>query len=121
MERQKLGFFALTILAGCAGIQPTATKPGDQIALPRFASSPVGCHKYPAVSKRMGEQGTVVVKALIDTSGKATRIEVMSTSGRPRLDQAAVEYIECSKYVPGSVNGVPAVMWSEGPINFVLQ
>jgi protein TonB len=76
---------------------------------------------YPAIAKRLGEQGTVKLKALVDETGKPTRIQIIGTSGSARLDQAAVDYFVCSRFFPGRVNGVPTAMWYEAPINFILE
>jgi periplasmic protein TonB len=48
---------------------------------------------YPPASRRAGEQGTVRLKVLVDTNGRAANVEVMKGSGFARLDQAAVEAV----------------------------
>lgn len=75
---------------------------------------------YPALSKRLGEQGTVVVRVLIGADGRPERAELKRGSGFPRLDQAALDYVMQCRYVPGKVGGVPQTMWYEAPVNFVL-
>lgn len=75
---------------------------------------------YPAMSRRLGEQGKVVVRVLIGADGQPQRAEVKRGSGFPRLDQAALDYVMRCRYVPGKVGGVPQAMWYEAPVNFVL-
>ena len=75
---------------------------------------------YPAMSRRLGEQGKVVVRVLIGADGQPQRAEVKRGSGYPRLDQAALDYVMRCRYVPGKVGGVPQTMWYEAPVNFVL-
>jgi protein TonB len=75
---------------------------------------------YPAMSRRLGEQGKVVVRVLIGADGQPQRAEVKRGSGFPRLDQAALDYVMRSRYLPGKVGGVPQAMWYEAPVNFVL-
>ena len=76
---------------------------------------------YPPMSKRLGEQGRVVVRAFIQLDGTAARAEVQRSSGFERLDQTAVQTVLRWRYVPGKRAGVPEAMWFNIPINFVLE
>jgi protein TonB len=77
--------------------------------------------EYPPLSRRLGEQGRVVVNVLIGTDGSAQKAEILSTSGFDRLDQAALSTVRAWRYVPGKRSGVPEAMWFAVPIQFVLQ
>lgn len=85
----------------------------DYLANPRPA--------YPPLSKRLGEQGKVVVRVLIGTDGTAQKAEIRTSSGFDRLDQAALATVQRWRYVPGKRDGVPEAMWFNIPINFVLE
>ncbi len=76
---------------------------------------------YPPLSKRLGEQGKVVVRAFIELNGSASKAEIRSSSGHERLDQAALQTVLKWRYVPGKRAGVPEAMWFNIPINFVLE
>jgi protein TonB len=76
---------------------------------------------YPAISKRLGEQGKVVVHVLIGADGIAQKAEIRQSSGFERLDQAALRTVLAWRYVPGKRGGVPEAMWFNVPINFVLE
>lgn len=76
---------------------------------------------YPALSKRLGEQGKVVVRVLIGVDGQAQQTELKQSSGFDRLDQAAVNTVKRWRYVPGKRAGVPQAMWFNVPIHFVLE
>ncbi len=76
---------------------------------------------YPPISKRLGEQGKVVVRVLINTQGTAERGEIKRSSGFERLDQTALSTVLRWRYVPGRRAGVPETMWFDVPINFVLE
>ncbi|HEX9721504.1 MAG TPA: energy transducer TonB [Ramlibacter sp.] len=76
---------------------------------------------YPPLSKRLGEQGKVVVRVLIGADGTPQKAELKRSSGYDRLDQSAVEYVMNCRYVPGKVDGVPQSMWYEAPVSFVLE
>lgn len=76
---------------------------------------------YPPLSKRLGEQGKVVVRAFIEANGTATKAEVRTSSGYDRLDQAALQTVLKWRYVPGKRAGVIEGMWFNVPIHFVLE
>lgn len=76
---------------------------------------------YPPLSKRLGEQGKVMVRVFIEVDGTASRAEVRQSSGFERLDQTAVQTVLRWRYVPGKRAGVPEAMWFNVPINFVLE
>lgn len=76
---------------------------------------------YPAVSRRLGEQGKVQVRVLIGPDGSPQKAELVNSSGFARLDQSALEYVMKCRYVPGKVGGVPQAMWHIAPVNFVLN
>jgi periplasmic protein TonB len=76
---------------------------------------------YPPLSRRLGEQGKVVVRVFIETDGTASRAEVQQSSGFERLDRTAVETVLRWRYVPGKRAGVAEAMWFNIPINFVLE
>ncbi|MBI2768531.1 MAG: energy transducer TonB [Burkholderiales bacterium] len=76
---------------------------------------------YPPISKRLGEQGKVMVRVLIAADGTAQKAEIRQSSGFERLDQAALATVQRWRYVPGKRNGVVEAMWFNVPINFVLE
>jgi protein TonB len=76
---------------------------------------------YPPISKRLGEQGKVLVRVLIGTDGSPQKAELKRSSGFDRLDRAALEHVMKCRYVPGKVAGVAQAMWYEAPVNFVLE
>ena len=76
---------------------------------------------YPALSKRLGEQGKVVVRVLIGADGIPKNAEFYQRSGFERLDQAALNTVLKWRYVPGKRAGVAEDMWFNVPINFVLE
>ena len=76
---------------------------------------------YPPASKRLGEQGKVLVRVLIGVDGTALDAEVKQSSGYDRLDRAALETVRKWRYVPGKRAGVPEAMWFDVPIHYVLE
>jgi protein TonB len=57
---------------------------------------------YPRMSRRLGEQGTVVLRVFINTEGRAEQAEVRTSSGFGRLDEAALETVRRWPMCPAS-------------------
>ncbi len=76
---------------------------------------------YPPLSKRMGEQGKVVIRTLIGADGLAQEATIHQSSGFDRLDQAALATARKWRYVPGKRAGVAEAMWFNVPFTFVLE
>ena len=120
-----------TPTAAPAGIQPgtpplsgsAQAAPPARVELPSSSADYLNNPKpvYPPASKRMGEQGLVVVRVLIGADGQAQRAELRQSSGFERLDQAALATTLKWRYVPGKRAGQPEAMWFNVPINFVLE
>lgn len=76
---------------------------------------------YPPMSKRLREQGKVVVRTLIGVDGTAQQAEIKQSSGFDRLDQAALATALRWRYVPGKRAGVAETMWFNLPFTFLLE
>ena len=76
---------------------------------------------YPPVSKRLNEQGSVIMRVLIGVDGLPQKAEIRKSSGFDRLDQSAAAAVMKWRYVPGKRAGVAEAMWFNVPINFVLE
>ena len=76
---------------------------------------------YPPISRRLGEQGQVTLRAFIEASGKASRVEVLQSSGFDRLDRAALAAAKDWRYLPGTRAGQPEGMWFNLPVVFELK
>jgi protein TonB len=76
---------------------------------------------YPPLSRRLGEQGKVVIRTLIGADGVAQEASIHQSSGFDRLDQAALATARKWRYVPGKHAGVAEAMWFNVPFTFVLE
>ncbi|MCB4364936.1 energy transducer TonB [Hydrogenophaga taeniospiralis] len=76
---------------------------------------------YPQLSERLGEEGTVWIRAYIEPNGTASKADVSQSSGYARLDQTALQTALKWRYVPGKRAGVPEAMWVTIPIHFVIE
>lgn len=77
--------------------------------------------EYPAISRRLGEQGRVLLRVLIDRGGRAERVEIQKSSGSPRLDEAAIKAAREALYRPYSENGETIPVWALVPTRFELS
>jgi len=55
---------------------------------------------YPAIARRLGNTGTVVVIVGLSTAGAVSSASVLVSSGSPYLDAAALEAARKSRYAP---------------------
>lgn len=46
---------------------------------------------YPSLSRRMGEEGKILVRLFIGEDGAVQKVNIAQSSGLPRLDQAALD------------------------------
>lgn len=76
---------------------------------------------YPAVSKRMGEEGVVQFKVTVSTSGRATEVQITKSSGYPRLDEEARRAVMRAVYKPYIEDGKAIVVATTGSIAFKLN
>ncbi|MCW7539978.1 energy transducer TonB [Aquabacterium sp. A7-Y] len=76
---------------------------------------------YPTQSKRLGEAGRVVLRTLIDPTGRPAQVLVKSSSGYARLDDAAVNAMRAARFRPPMRDGKPEAVWAEMPILFELE
>jgi protein TonB len=110
--------------APAAAAPVTATPaPSPKIALPSTQADYLNNPRpaYPALSRRLGEQGRAVVRVLIGADGLPQKAELHSSSGFERLDRAALDTVMRWRYVPGKRGDVPEAMWFNVPLNFVLE
>ena len=76
---------------------------------------------FPAISRRLGEQGKTVVRVLIGVDGLPKRASIQTSSGYERLDEAARSAVMSWRFVPGKRDGVVEAMEFNVPINWVLK
>ena len=76
---------------------------------------------YPALSRRLGEQGKVVIRVLIGADGKPQQALVHSSSGFDRLDQVGLQTVLKWQFEPGKRGGVPEAMWFNVPLIFKMD
>ena len=81
------------------------------------APSPI----YSARSRKAGEQGMVMVRVLIDVTGRPAQVSLHQSSGHAELDQSALSAVRGAQFRPYSEGGFAQAVWVLVPINFVLR
>jgi protein TonB len=76
---------------------------------------------YPAASRRLDEEGRVVVRVLIDATGAAAHWSVAQSSGFPSLDEATACVLRKLDFVAGRRDGRAVAAEATLPIVFRLD
>lgn len=76
---------------------------------------------YPAASRRVGEQGRVVLSVALDETGRITSVKVKESSGHHRLDEAGLAAIKSWKCNPAMRDGVAVRAEALQPFDFILN
>ncbi len=76
---------------------------------------------YPRISKRRGEEGTVLLRVKVNKNGKAALVQIKKSSGSKRLDNAAHQAVNKWRFVPAKKGGKVVSGWVIVPIVFQLK
>lgn len=75
--------------------------------------------QYPVIAKTVGQQGTVVLQAVISKSGAIEKLQVVS--GPPMLQQAAIDAVKTWRYRPYLLNDQPVEVETTVNVIFKLE
>ncbi|HWQ94306.1 MAG TPA: energy transducer TonB [Gammaproteobacteria bacterium] len=100
-----------------------SAQPQPVISPPRFDAGYLDnpAPPYPPLSRRLSEEGQVLLRVLVDEQGQARTVEVDATSGFPRLDNAAVQAVQRWRFLPAKRGEEPVSEWVVVPIMFNLR
>jgi protein TonB len=76
---------------------------------------------YPTASRRLGEQGRVLLRVYVRADGSAREALVDRSSGSSRLDAAARKAVERWRFVPAKRGNDAVDAWVIVPISFSLE
>lgn len=76
---------------------------------------------YPLLSKRLREEGTVLVRVYVEADGLPTLVELKKSSGYRRLDDVALATVQQWRFVPARQGSAPVAGWVIVPISFSLR
>lgn len=112
---------------------PALPAPAPVVAAPPPAPAPVTAARfdadylhnpkpvYPTVSRRRAEEGTVLLRVRVSAEGAALTVELRTSSGYPRLDEAAQEAVRRWRFVPARQGADAIESWVAVPIAFKLE
>ena len=76
---------------------------------------------YPPASRRAGEEGTGIYRVLVDANGRPLDVQVLRSSGFPRLDEAALAAIHKWRFQAAVQNGQAVQSWTRVQVQFKLE
>ncbi len=76
---------------------------------------------YPMLSRRLREEGQVMLRVLVAPDGRPSRIELRTSSGSERLDRAAEDAVGRWRFVPARRGDTEVEAWVLVPIVFKLK
>lgn len=112
---------AMPVLRESPIANPAATQ--EAVSQPRFDAdyldnpAPV----YPVISRRMREEGKVLLRVFVEPNGRPSQIQVSASSDSPRLDKTAQEAVWHWKFVPAQRGSEAVGAWVLIPIVFNLR
>lgn len=113
-----------TVPTATPSVLPQATLTDAVAAAPVEASLAyrVAPLHFPIQALRQGMHGTVLLRVLVDESGKPLQVTVERGSGYALLDRSAREQVLAGwRFQPAMVNGHAVRAWARVPVNFDLQ
>jgi protein TonB len=76
---------------------------------------------FPPASRRAQEEGRVHVRVLVDAEGLPREVELVRSSGYPRLDDSALATVRATRFRPHTENGVALPFRVVMPLVFELE
>jgi protein TonB len=76
---------------------------------------------YPRKARRLGYEGIVMLKVLINENGRVDDLTVFKSSGHTILDRAALSAVSKWLFEPGTEGGKKKKMWVKIPVHFDLK
>lgn len=109
------------IRTATAAQEKTETEP--VIEPPRFGAAYLNnpAPAYPPLSRRLGEQGRVLLKVLVSENGLAEKVLIDTSSGHEKLDIAAMEAVKKWSFIPAKRSNQPVSAYVLVPVKFSLN
>ena len=109
--------------AAIAALPPTPSPappgPPTRTAIPRggYQVTP----SYPATARRLGIEGTALLRVFVDAEGRVGDVVVKQSAGHPDLDRAAADAVRRWRFEPARRGTDTIAMWVELPVAFHLR
>jgi len=99
---------------------PTVSRPATPASLDR-GRCPTPEPAYPMASRRNQETGTLTLRILVNVDGTPSKVEIASSSGHVRLDEAAKSWIMSCPFKPSTADGKAQAGWATQVYTFTLR
>ena len=76
---------------------------------------------YPPLSRRMAEEGKVILRVSVSANGTADSVDIKTSSGSTRLDDSAVNTVKRWKFIAAKRGDTAVQSWVLVPIIFKLE
>jgi protein TonB len=119
MQPEAVQSRAITVPVRVASAPAPSASPPKLISIVEYLREP--SPRYPPQSRRLREEGVVVLRVIIDERGQASDIAIESSSGYERLDRAAREAVASAAFRPYVEDGAPRRAQVLIPIEFSLN
>lgn len=96
---------------------------GAPITPPQMDANPLNnpAPAYPSLSRRLGEQGIVLLEILILADGSVGEVRIKESSGYKRLDETAAKAVKRWRYMPARRGDTAIEYWYLQPVEFSLN
>lgn len=107
-------------------LQQVALAPSPEMIDTEFgaAAAPLFLHRampvYPLFARKLGKEGTVLLRLAIDERGNLLQVEVVEKAGFGFVE-AAVDAVKKSTFLPAKKDGKPVASRALLPVRFVLR
>jgi protein TonB len=103
---------------------PASTAPApvkSEVTIPASYAATNRKPEYPSLSRRYGEQGTVVLRVFVKADGTAGEIRLKTSSGFPLLDKSAISAVQDWRFNPATSDGKAYAEWYQISFPFKLD
>ena len=107
--------------AATAISKPATDAPSDQSPSFNAAYLQNPPPDYPSLSRRLGEQGKVLLRVQVTADGAVGSVALQTSSGSTRLDQAALEAVKKWRFVPAKRGGQAVSASVVVPVSFSIE
>ena len=76
---------------------------------------------YPPLSRRIGEEGRVILRVSVNPQGSADSVDIKTSSGSSRLDESAQKTVRSWKFIPAKRGETAVQSWVLVPVIFKLE
>lgn len=102
---------------------PVVVEAPPVVEPPRFGAAYLNnpAPTYPALSRRLGEEGRALLRVLVAENGSAKTVDLETSSGSTRLDQAAIAAVKNWEFIPAKRDRQNISAYVLVPIKFSLN